>query len=118
MVEPGDLESLQFVLWSVPEHAATAAQKVVARANPVGAKLDSMLGEADEIIRAAIDAQTRTEAATKLDQLLTEATTLASGAAGNARAAGVVTYLKREHTRMQAKVLGMSEEKIAKLLAA
>jgi MoxR-like ATPase len=100
-IEPGDLEALQWVLWSVPEHAATAAQKVVARANPVGAKLDSMLAEADEIVRAAVDAATRLDAATKIDALLKEAKQVASQPGANGRAAKVVKYVEREHTRVQ-----------------
>jgi hypothetical protein len=116
-VEPIDLEALQFVLWSVPDQAASAAQKVVQRANPIGAKLDAMLAEADEIARAANDAATRLDAATKLDALLTEAKQVASQPGANGRAAKVVKFIQREHTRVQGKILGLSDEKIEKMLA-
>jgi MoxR-like ATPase len=116
-VEPGDLEPLQWVLWSVPDQAATAAQKVVTRANPVGAKLDAMLAEADEIMRAAIDAATRLDAATKLDALVKEAKKVANEPGANGRAKKVVTYIQNEHVRVQGAILGLSPEKIEKMLA-
>lgn len=116
-VESIDLEALQFVLWSVPEQAAPAAQKVVQRANPIGAKLDAMLAEADELARAAVDSATRLDAATKLDALLTEAKQVASQPGANGRAAKVVKFIQREHTRVQGKILGLSDEKIEKMLA-
>lgn len=117
-VLPADLEALQFVLWSVPDQAATAAQKVVARANPVGARLDAMLAEVDELSRAAVDAATRLDAATKIETVLNEAKQLAAQPGQNGRAAKVVQYVQQEHTRIQGRILGLSDEKIAKLLAA
>lgn len=116
-VEPGDLEPLQFVLWSVPDQAAIAAQKVVTRANPVGAKLDAMLAEADEITRAAIDAGTRLDAATKLEALVKEAKKVAAEPGSNGRAAKVVTFITNEHMRVQGAILGLSAEKIERMLA-
>ena len=105
------------MLWSVPDQAPVAAQKVVARANPLGAKLDDLLATADELSRGAIDAATRTDAAVKLDELLKEARTIANQPGANGRAAKVVRYIEREHTRIHGRILGMSEEKLAKLLA-
>lgn len=116
-VQPIDLEPLQFVLWTVPDQAPVAAQRVVARANPLGAKLDELLAEADEISRAAVDPGSRIDAATKLDALLKEAKTIANQPGANGRAAKVVKFIHNEHTRVQARILGVSEEKIAKMLA-
>ncbi len=116
-VQPIDLEPLQFVLWSVPDQAPICAQKVVARANPLGAKLDELLSEADEIVRDAVDQATRVEAATKLDSLLTEAKQIAGRPGSNGRAAKVVKYLANEHTRINARILGISEDRIARMLA-
>jgi MoxR-like ATPase len=117
-VEPEDLEALQFVLWTIPEHASTAAQKVVMRANPVGARLDAILSETDEVTRAAIDAGTRLDAATKLQVILDEAKKLAAQPGQNGRASKVVTYVHNEHVRIQGAILGLSPEKIEKMLAA
>lgn len=116
-VESGDLEALQWVLWSVPDQAATAAQKVVGRANPVGARLDAILGEVDELVRAAVDAATRLEAATKIQVVLDEAKALAAKPGANGRAAKVVKYVSREHTRIQGAILGLSPDKIEAMLA-
>jgi MoxR-like ATPase len=116
-VEPGDLEPLQWVLWSVPDQAAMAAQKVMMRANPVGAKLDAMLSEADEIVRAAVDAGTRLDAATKLEALVKEAKKVAAEPGANGRAAKVVTFITNEHMRVQGAILGLSADKIERMLA-
>jgi MoxR-like ATPase len=116
-VYPIDLEPLQFVLWSVPDQAAVAAQKVVARANPMGAKLDEMLAEADEVARSATDAATRLDAATKLESLLKEAQKVAAQPGANGRAAKVVKYIEREHFRIQARALNLPEAKVAAMLA-
>jgi MoxR-like ATPase len=117
-VYPIDLEPLQHVLWSTPEQAATAAQKIVARANPLGAKLDTLLAEADEITRAAVDATSRIDAVAKLDALLKEARQIANTPGANGRAKRVVNHITREHTRVQARALSIPEDKIAKMLAA
>lgn len=117
-VLPIDLEPLQYVLWSVPDQAPVTAQKVVARANPLGAKLDEMLAEADELARAATDAASRLDSVTKLDALLKEAKSIASQPGANGRAAKVVKYITREHTRLQARALNLSEAQIEKMLAA
>lgn len=116
-VQSADLEVLQFVLWSVPDQAAVAGQKIVARANPVGARLDSILAEVDELTRAAVDAPSRLDAATKIEAVLKEAKDLANKPGANGRAAKVVKYVQNEHTRIQGAILGLSAEKMAKLLA-
>lgn len=116
-VEAIDLEPLQFVLWSVPEQAATAAQKVVTRANPIGAKLDAMLAEADELGRSALDSGSRLDAAQKLDALLKEAKQVAAQPGANGRAAKVVKFIKREHMRVKGAILGLSAEKIEMMFA-
>lgn len=116
-VEPGDLEPLQWVLWSVPDQAATAAQKVMVRANPVGAKLDAMLAEADELTRAAIDSTSRLDAATKLEALVKEAKKVANEPGANGRAAKVVKFITNEHMRVQGAILGLSPDKIEAMLA-
>lgn len=115
-VEPLDLEPLQHVLWSVPDQATVAGQKIVARANPLGAKLDEMLGEADELVRGATDANARLDAAAKLESLLKEAKKLANEPGANGRAAKVVKFIDQQHTIVRARALGISEDKIARLL--
>lgn len=117
-VEPGDLEPLQWVLWSTPDQAATAAQKVVTRANPMGAKLDALLAEADEITRGVTDSGTRLDAAQKIEALLAEAKKVANEPGANGRAKKVVKFLTNEHMRIQGAILGLSPEKIARMLEA
>jgi MoxR-like ATPase len=117
-VETMDLETLQWVLWSVPDQAPIAGQKVVARANPVGARLDSMLAEVDEVKRAAVDAPTRIDAATKIGAILAEAQKLAAKPGQNGRAAKVVKYVQNEHIRIQGAILGLPADKIEAMLAA
>lgn len=117
-VKTADLEVLQFVLWSIPDQAATAAQKIVTRANPVGARLDAILSEVDELVRAAIDSATRLDAATKIETVLKESRQIASEPGANGRAAKVVKYVQREHVRIQGAILGLSSEKIEAMLAA
>ena len=116
-VQPIDLEALQWVLWSVPDQAATAAQKIVARANPLGAKLDALLAETDEVARAANDAATRVDAVTKLQAILNEAKKVAAEPGANGRAAKVVTYVQKEYARIQGAVLGLPADKIEKMFA-
>jgi len=118
IVEPIDLEPLQYVLWSVPEQAAPAAQKVVARANPLGAKLDAILIETDELVRHATDAATRMDAITKIDTLVKEAQQLAAQPGANGRAAKTVTYVKQAHVRLQATAMGLPAAKVEAMLAA
>lgn len=114
-VAPIDLEPLQHVLWTTPEQAAVAGTKVVLRANPLGARLDAMLGEVDEVIRGATDAPKRLEAAAKLDTLFAEAKQLASDPSANGRAKKVLAYVQRQHVQLKGAILGMSAEQIAKL---
>ena len=116
-VEAVDLEPLQWVMWSVPEQAAAAGQKVVARANPIGARLDAILAETDELMRAAVDAATRLDAATKIDTLVKESKTLANQPGANGRAAKVVKYVTNSHVRLQGAILGLPAEKIEAMLA-
>jgi MoxR-like ATPase len=116
-VAPIDLEVLQYVLWTTPDQAATAGAKIVALANPLGARLDAILGEADEIVRAAIDKSTQLAAVTKLDQLVAETTKLAADPSANGRAARTLAYVKREHARMHGVMLGLPTDKIEAMLA-
>lgn len=117
-VEPLDLEALQWVLWSVPDQAATAAQKVVARANPIGAKLDAFLAETDEVVRHVTDAATRLDAVQKIDAILKEAKQVASQPGANGRAAKVVKYVHAAHVRLQGQIMGLPADKIELMLAA
>jgi len=116
-VESIDLEALQWVLWSVPDQAPMAAQKVVTRANPVGAKLDAMLSEVDELVRKAVDAATRVDAMTKIDAVLKEAKVFATSNPSQ-RTAKAVKFIEREHSRLQLTIAGLSPEKIEALMAA
>lgn len=116
-VQPVDLEALQFVLWATPEQASVAAQKVVTRANPVGARLDAIIMEVDEITAAAIDTPTRLDAAAKLEVIFKEAKELAGKPGANGRAAKLVTFVKNELTRQRGLAMGLSTEKVEKLLS-
>lgn len=115
-VEPFDLEALQWVLWSLPDQAPMAAQKVMARANPVGAKLDAMLAEVDELLRAAVDSATRLDASAKIEAVMKEAQQMAREANASPKVQGVSKYIAQEHMRLQGKILGLSEDKIAILI--
>lgn len=116
-VEPIDLEPLQFVLWATPEQASTAAQKVVVRANPVGARLDAILIEVDEITHAAVDTPTRLDAAAKLEAIYKESKKLADEPGANGRAVKVTKYVKNELTRQRGLAMGLSADKIEKLMS-
>lgn len=115
-VLPIDLEVLQWVLWSVPDQAALATQKIVGRANPVGARLDTMLAEVDELVRAAVDAPTRIDAKVKIETVLNEAMELAAKPGANGRAAKVVKYIREQATRVTGAILNMSAERIERLV--
>ncbi|HTJ62118.1 MAG TPA: AAA family ATPase [Candidatus Saccharimonadales bacterium] len=117
-VESADLECLQWVLWTTPEQAAPAAQKIVAIANPLGARLDSILAETDELMRAATDAAARLDAVTKIETLVKESKQLASQPGANGRAAKVVKYVNSAHVRLQGRIMGLSEAKIEAMLSA
>ena len=117
-VESIDLEALQWVLWSVPDQAAAAAQKVVARANPLGARLDAILGETDELVRNITDAATRLDAVQKIDVVLKEAKGLANQPGANGRAAKVVKYVHAAHVRLQGQIMGLPADKIEAMLGA
>jgi hypothetical protein len=116
-VEPIDLEALQFVLWTTPETAATAAQKIVVRANPVGARLDSILMEVDEITSTAVDTATRLDAAVKLEAIFKEAKALADKPGANERSAKLVRFVKNEMTRQRGLAMGLSADKVERLMA-
>lgn len=117
-VQPIDLEPLQYVLWTTPDQAAVAGSKIVARANPLGARLDAILGEADEVVRSATDSPTRLAAATKLKALSEETKRIVDGGAANGRAAKVHAFIKREGLRVNGIILGMNAEQIEKMIAA
>lgn len=117
-VESMDLEALQWVLWSVPDQASTAAQKVVARANPVGAKLEQLLAETDELVRNITDAATRLDAVQKIDAILKEAKGVANQPGANGRAAKVVKYVHTAHVRLQGQIMGLPADKLEAMLAA
>lgn len=117
-VQPIDLEPLQYVLWTTPDQAAAATAKIVTRANPLGARLDSILGEADEIVRAAVDAPKRLEAAQKLKALAEETKRIVDGGAANGRAVKVHAFVKREGMRINGLILGMNAEQIEQMMNA
>ncbi len=116
-VEPIDLEALQWVLWSVPDQAAAAAQKVVTRANPLGARLDAILAETDELVRNVVDAATRLDAVQKIASVLKEAKELANQPGANGRAAKAVKYVNAAHVRLQAQIMGLPADKVEAMLA-
>jgi MoxR-like ATPase len=116
-VLPGHLECLRDVLWDVPgEQAAKAAEIVVRLANPVGAKLNALLAECDEVATgAAKDAAARLAAIKKLEEGEKACTGLAKE--GNGRASKVLAHIRQERVRLQAAALGIDPEKAAALLS-
>ena len=106
----GHLECLRDVLWDTPEQADKAGEIVVKIANPVGAKINSLLSDVDAIVReAGNDAATRLSALKKLQDCESQAKKLTAD--GNGRAAKAYDFVKRERVRLQAITLGMDPDK-------
>lgn len=118
-VERLDLECLSDVLWSTPEHVERAVEIISKIANPVGAALSELLAEVDEISAEASsdDPAQQMSAIKKLGECAQRANELANSAGGNGRAREIHRHVRNERIRLQAKALGISEEKAAKFLA-
>ncbi len=114
-VEPGDLEPLADVLWDQPEQRDKAGQVIVQIANPVGARLNSLLAEIDQIVSEVGDDTSKRLAAIKKLQA-SQAEVQKLSVSGNGRAAKVLTYIKGEALRLNAAALGISPEKAAALM--
>lgn len=114
-VQASDLESLQDVLWDQPEQREKAGEVVVRIANPVGARLNVMLAEIDQIVsEVGGDAAKRLAAIKKLQASEKEVEKLT--VSGNGRAGKVLEYVKGEAIRLQAAALGIDPARAAALL--
>jgi MoxR-like ATPase len=114
-VETGHLECLADVLWADPEQAEKCAEIVTRIANPVGAALNEMLREIDEVVTSAGgDSADRMAAIKKLEDVEKRAKALSKE--GNGRAQKVVQHVRAERIRLQAAALGIDPAKAAQLL--
>lgn len=113
-VKPVHLECLGDVLWDAPEQADKTAEIVCRIANPVGARLNELLREVDQIVSEAIDAAARMAAIRKLEGSEKEAEKLCVD--GNGRAKTVLQHVRRERVRLQAAALGIDPAKAEALL--
>ncbi len=113
-VKPAHLECLGDVLWDAPEQADKTAEIVCRIANPVGARLNELLREVDQIVSEAIDAAARMAAIKKIETSEKEAEKLCVD--GNGRAKTVLQHVRRERVRLQAAALGIDPAKAEALL--
>lgn len=114
-VEVADLEPLADVLWDQPEQRDKAGQVIVQIANPVGARLNALLAEIDQIVsEVGDDSSKRLAAIKKLQTSQREIEKLT--VAGNGRATKVLQYVKGEAIRLQAAALGIDPAKAALLM--
>jgi MoxR-like ATPase len=116
-VESQHLECLGDVLWDDPAEQPQKCAEIVSKiSNPVGARLNELIREVDEIVTAATDNAQRMAALKKIEACEKEANKLK--ASGNGRAAKCVAYITHEKVRIQAAALGISPDKVAAMLAA
>lgn len=117
-VQPGHLECLSDVLWDDPHDQPEKATEIITRiANPVGAKVNALLAEVDQIVGdVGSDAAKRMAAIKKLEESEKAATKLAAEAGANGRAAKALAYVKNERVRLQAAALGIDPAKMTALL--
>lgn len=114
-VEPAHLECLGDVLWDDPAEQPQKCADIVSRiSNPVGARLNELIREVDEIVTGATDSAARIGALKKIEACEKEANKLT--ASGNGRAAKCLAYISQERVRIQAAALGISADKVAAML--
>lgn len=112
-VKSEHLECLQDVLWSSPEQRDKCGEIVVKLANPVGAQLNEILKEVDEILSKVADTATRIGAIKKLEDCLGRVQQMG----GNGRAKKVERHI-REMVIVQTNIACGMDEKKAKTHAA
>jgi MoxR-like ATPase len=111
-----DLESLQDVLWDIPGEQAEKSAEIVGRiANPVGARINSLLAEVDQIVNNAPDAASKLAAIKKLEESERECQKLS--VSGNGRASKALQFIATEKIKLQALALGIDPAKAAALFA-
>lgn len=116
-VEPAHLECLGDVLWDDPNEQPEKCADIVTRiANPVGARINELLREVDDVVRNAADAAQRMAAIKKLEQSEGEAKKLVDSGTGNGRAAKCLQFIRRERIRLQAEALGIDPAKAEAML--
>lgn len=113
-VTPAHLEDLAMVLWADPAQADKTEEIVTKVANPVGARVNALLREVDEILSHAADPAAQMAAIKKLEDSEAELGRLTKQ--GNGRASAARQYVRLERVRMQAAVLGIDPAKAAALL--
>lgn len=101
-VEPAHLEVLSHVLWDDPAEQPEKVAQVVSRvANPVGMKVNELLGEVEQVLAAAnlADLGQAATAAKKLSDVVKK---LKDISGGNGRVARALDYVKGEIKRIKA----------------
>ena len=114
IVETKHLEYLKDVFWSHPDQIDKAGEIVTAVANPVGAKINTILREVDQIISEATDSTSRITAIKKVEDCEREAHKLTKD--GNGRAQKALAFIQRERIKLNAAALGLSSEKVNAML--
>lgn len=114
-VEPHHLECLGDVLWDEPNEQPEKASGIVSQlANPVGAKLNEILREVDQLVSAITDQSERLAAVKKLEQCEKDVEKLQT--TGNGRAGKCLMYVRRERVRLQAAALGIDPKRAEALM--
>lgn len=113
-VEPIHLECLADVLWAAPEQRDRCIEIVTRLSNPVGAALNELLREVEEISANISDNADRIAAIKKLEQCESKAKGIE--VQGNGRAEKVRKYIRNERVRMQAQALGIDPDKAGALI--
>lgn len=115
-VEPVHLESLATVLWTSPEQIEKCTDIVLRIANPVGAALTDLMHEVNEILTeaGAADAAAKTAALKKLEQCEAKAKKLVAESRSS-RTEQMAKHIRDERMKLQADLLGISPDKIARL---
>lgn len=116
-VLPPHLECLSDVLWSSPEQVEQTNEIVTRLSNPVGSEIVKLLREVQEILGSLTDTPTKLEGSKKLGALKTTVADLVKRNPGNKRATELARYVNVEAVRLNAEMLGMGPEQIAKAVA-
>ncbi len=116
-VLPRHLEILATVLWDQPGQIDNATDIVLKIANPVGARLMSILRETDEIVGTVKDTTSRLQAIAKLEDMKKELKQTVASGNGNGRALAIQKHVQREWLVLQAAALGVPVEKAEALYA-
>lgn len=109
-VQPIHLEPMQYVLWDDPQEQPQKASEIVCKiANPVGAEINGILAEADEVLTGInpknLSAPETFAGLKKLEDCQKRLTSLP----GNGRAQKARDYIKARLTGIRKQMLGISE---------